>query len=134
MGNELPLEEPDPSIDELTRQIIGAAIEVHRHLGPGFEESIYEAALAVEFDLRGIVFERQVPVQVVYKGKSVGERRVDFIVGQSVLVELKAVEGIASVHKAQVHSYLKITKLKIGLLMNFNEAILKDGMRRIIRK
>ena len=125
--------EPDPEVDALTGAIIDAAIEVHRHLGPGLEECLYQAAMEIEFKLRNIAFAKQVPVDVSYKGEVIGDRRLDFIVGGLVVVELKAIEQLAAVHKAQVNCYLKITGLKIGLLINFNTAVQKDGLKRIIR-
>ncbi len=124
--------EPDADVDELARRVIGAAIEVHRHLGPGFLESVYEEALCVELELREIPFERQRPIGVDYKGHSVGQGRLDLLVGDRLLIELKAVDRLAPIHNAQVMSYLKATKLHLGLLINFNVPLLKDGIRRII--
>ena len=118
--------------DELTGKIIGAAIEVHRHLGPGFLESVYEEALCVELELRKIPFDRQRPIGVDYKGHSVGQGRLDLLVGDKLLVELKAVDRLAPIHNAQVISYLKATHLHLGLLINFNVPLLKDGIRRVI--
>src|SRR3990172_10858959 len=99
--------EPGKDIDELAANVIGAAIEVHKHLGPGYMESVYEQALAVELKLRGIVHARQHPVSVAYKGNSVGEGRLDFLVGEKLIVELKAVESVMPIHKSQLISYLK---------------------------
>ena len=124
--------EPDSRVDGLARSVIGAAIEVHRILGPGYLESVYEEALALEFSLRQIPFSRQKSVSVVYKGHSVGESRLDFLVGGCLIVELKAVDALAPIHQAQVISYLKATGLLLGLLINFNVPILKDGIRRVI--
>ena len=124
--------EPSPEIDALAHQTIGAAIEVHRHLGPGFLESMYEEALCVELTLRGISFERQKPISLSYKGHPVGDTRLDLVVGELLLVELKAVDGIIGVHTAQVLSYLRATGLRVGLLINFNVALLKDGLHRIV--
>ena len=101
------LGEPGKELDELAHQVIGAAIEVHRRLGPGFLESVYEQALCVELELRGIPFECQVPIAVEYKGRSVGQARLDIVVGGKLLVELKAVDALAPIHTAQVLSYLK---------------------------
>jgi len=125
--------EPDQGIDKLAHDVIGAAIEVHRHLGPGYLESAYQAALEVELKLRGIPFVPQRPVDVSYKGHPVGDGRLDFLVAEMLVVELKAVDALADVHKAQVISYLKATKLHLGLLINFNATILKDGLKRVIR-
>ena len=130
---EPPFVEPDRELDALASAVIGAAIEVHRRTGPGLDEASYENALAIEFRLRGIQFARQVLIQVGYKGEVIGERRLDFLVGGKLILEIKAVEQLAPVHKAQVNSYLKITGHKLGLLINFNVPILKDGIKRIIR-
>src|ERR1051325_5514915 len=103
--------EPDTATDELARAVIGAAIEVHRHLGPGFLESVYEESLAIELTARQIRFERQKEISVLYKGEQVGRHRVDLFVGDSLIVELKTVESLSEIHKAQVISYLKATGL-----------------------
>lgn len=124
--------EPSQEVDKLAHSVIGAAIEVHRNLGPGYLESVYEEALAVEFDLRSIPFERQKPIHIQYKGHSIGESRLDFLVGELLIVELKAVESLAGIHTAQVISYLKATRLHLGLLINFNVAVLKDGIKRVV--
>ena len=124
--------EPDTATDELARAVIGAAIEVHRHLGPGFLESVYEESLAIELTARQIRFERQKEISVLYKGEQVGRHRVDLFVGDSLIVELKTVESLSEIHKAQVISYLKATGLPLGLLINFNVPILKAGIQRVI--
>ncbi len=124
--------EPERELDELAHRVIGAAIEVHRHLGPGFLEGVYEDALAVEFTLRGLAYARQKSIAVYYKDHPVGEGRLDFLVEESLIVELKAVEGLAAIHKAQVLSYLKATRLRLGVLINFNVPILRDGLQRVI--
>jgi GxxExxY protein len=126
-----PFEALDPELNVLTGNVIGAAIEVHRILGPGLDEATYEAALAVEFRLRGINFARQVVVGVSYKGEAVGEKRLDFLVDGKLIVELKAVEQLAPLHKSQVITYLKITRYRLGLLINFNSVLLKDAIQRI---
>jgi GxxExxY protein len=119
----------------LSNRIIGAAIEVHRALGPGLLESAYEACLAREFVLRSIPFERQKPLGVEYKGERVDcGFRLDFLVGGKVIVELKTVDELSPVHDAQVLTYLKLTGCKLGLLLNFNEWHLKDGIKRIVLK
>lgn len=112
--------------------MIGAAIEVHRVLGPGFLESIYEEALGVELSLRRVSFRRQVAIQVDYKGRVVGEGRVDLLVADLLLVELKAVEHLAPIHMAQLLSYLKATKIRHGLLVTFNVPALRLGIKRVI--
>jgi GxxExxY protein len=119
--------------NSLTSLIIGAAIEVHKTLGPGPLESAYEECLAREFVLRTIPFERQKPLPVVYKDvKLECGYRLDFLVGSRVIVELKAIESIARVHEAVVLTYLRLSGCKLGLLINFNVAILKDGIRRYV--
>ena len=117
---------------EITEKIIGAAIEVHRVLGPGYVEKIYETALAHEFRLRGIGFENQFHVQVPYKEVIAGKHRLDFVVEDSVAVELKAVTRILDTHEAQTLSSMKATNLHVGLLLNFNVKKLVDGLKRFI--
>lgn len=124
--------EPDQELDRLAHTVIGAAVEVHRTLGPGFLESVYESALTIELELRGVAVERQKPVSLMYKGRSVGDARPDLLVEGALVVELKAVECLAPIHKAQVISYLKALRLPLGLLMNFNVRLLKDGIERVI--
>jgi GxxExxY protein len=119
-------------LNALSAQVIGAAIEVHRQLGPGFLESSYEAAMSVEMGMRGIPFARQVPVQLMYKDQVIGESRLDLLVGDRLVVELKAVEKLAPIHEAQVISYLKVTGRPLGLLINFNTVVLRDGIKRVI--
>lgn len=117
----------------LTEAIIGAAIAVHRALGPGLLESTYEACLEHELLKRGLTVERQKPLPVVYGGvKLECGYRNDLLVNGCILVELKAVEALAKIHEAQVLSYLKLSGCRIGLLINFNVLVLKDGVRRLI--
>lgn len=104
----------------LTESIITAAIAVHRELGPGFLETIYEQALAVEFALRGIAFIRQKPIPLFYRDHQIGEHRLDFLVEDKIVVELKAIESLENVHFAIVRSYLKATGLSDGLILNFS--------------
>ena len=119
--------------DELTREIIAAAVEVHRHFGPGLLESVYEWALVRELDLRGIIAETQRSVQIEYKGAvRVQELRFDLMVEQCVLVEVKAVQEIHPVHKAQLLSYMKLLDVPLGLLINFHELKVTDGVSRLI--
>jgi GxxExxY protein len=125
--------EPDEELDRLAREVIGAAIEVHRVLGPGFLESIYEEALCVELKLREIPFQRQVPVPVVYKSVAIGQGRLDLLVDGKSIVEIKTVESLARIHHAQAISYLKATGNVLALLINFNSEILKNGIKRIVR-
>ncbi len=118
---------------ELTQQILGAAIEVHRLLGPGLLESAYEECLAHEFTIRNIPFERQRPIPVVYKDvKLECGYRVDFLVAGRVVVELKAIEALAPVHDAVVLTYLRLSGCKVGLLINFYVPLLKDGIKRYV--
>jgi GxxExxY protein len=124
--------EPDERVNQLSHAVIGAAIEVHRLLGPGYLESVYEQALCVEFEIRGIPFVRQQLVSVEYKGHKIAESRLDILVGGVLVVELKAVSELAPVHTAQIISYLKATSNKLGLLINFNVPTLKDGIKRIV--
>jgi len=124
--------EPSKEADELARRVIGAAIEVHRALGPGYIESVYEEAICIEIDDLRIPFERQVKIAVEYKGRKVGEGRLDLLVAKILPVELKAVESFAAIHQVQLISYLKMTHLQLGRLINFNVPILKNGIKRVI--
>ena len=110
---------------DLTKEVIGAAMEVHRNLGAGFLESVYEESLAIEFELRKIKYERQRSVNVIYKGRVAKQFICDFIIEGKVLVELKALKQLSSIEFAQTLNYLKATDLKIGLLINFGEPSLK---------
>jgi len=124
--------EPGEKLDQLARVAVDAAIEVHRHLGPGYLEAVYEEALAIELALRDLPFARQIPIPVQYKGQSVGQGRLDFLIDDALIVELKAVEALLPVHKAQVISYLKASRRQLGLLINFNVPALSQGIQRII--
>ena len=117
--------------DILTEQIIAAAIEVHRHLGPGLLESIYEEALCIELELRSIPFARQAEVDVFYKGRVIKGQRVDILVAKEVVVELKSLSKLPEVATAQTLSYLKATGLHRGLLINFGMPRLVDGLKRL---
>ena len=122
------------SEDDLSKVIIGAAIEVHRELGPGLLESTYETCLAHELALRQLHFERQKAIGVTYKGVAVDcGFRADLLVDRLVIVEIKAVEKLAPIHVAQVLTYLKITGCKLGLLLNFNERLMRSGIQRVVR-
>lgn len=116
----------------LTYQIIGAAMEVHRILGAGLLESIYEDALCIELTDRKMPYDRQKTIQIDYKGRDIGNLIVDIIVENRVIVELKSVKQLAPIHSAQLLSYLKLTGLRTGLLINFNTPTLKDGIKRIV--
>ena len=124
--------EPPRELDAIANRVIGSALEVHRFLGPGFLEGVYEEAVAAELNLRGIEFERQKSIVVFYKDRPVGEHRVDLLVGNALIVELKAVEKFLPIHKAQLISYLKAAGLPLGLLINFNEKWLKNGIQRTV--
>jgi GxxExxY protein len=119
---------------ELSEQVIAACIEVHRQLGPGLLESMYEAALCAELDFRGIRFQRQVALPVKYKGVPLDPTyRADLVVGQKLLVEVKSVESLLPLHAAQVLTYLRVTGLETGLLVNFNTTLIRHGLRRLSR-
>ena len=119
--------------DELTEKIIGAAIDVHKHWGPGLYEEIYENSMCVELRLRGIAFENQLYLPLIYKGEGVGnDLRLDFIVQKKVVVELKAVTQLEAIHEAQLLTYMKLTKCLVGLLINFNVPTIKQGLKRMV--
>jgi GxxExxY protein len=118
---------------KLTHEIIGSAIEVHRVLGPGLLESVYEAALCRELWLRGVQVERQVEVPVAYKGAQLNDAiRLDLRVERRIILEVKSVDRLHQVHRAQLLTYLRLTGLRIGLLFNFNVKGLRNGMRRVV--
>ena len=125
-------QEPDAELDEFARSVIGAAIEVHRHLGPGLLEEVYEEALCMEFELRKIPFMRLERVGITYKGKPVGKGKLDLLVGGGLIVELKSVERLAPIHSAQINSYLRMTSRMVGLLINFNVPVLREGIKRAL--
>jgi len=119
--------------NEISGKIIGAAIEVHKHLGPGLLESAYEECLCRELDLRGIDFKRQVPLPLSYKGLKLDcGYRLDLLVEDKVIVELKTVEAIAPIHEAQILTYLKLRDVRLGLIINFNVPLLVEGIRRLV--
>ncbi len=119
-------------LNELTEGIIGCAIEVHRHLGPGLLERAYEEALCVELEMRDLNYSRQVPIPLAYKGRSIGEYRIDLLVEDAIVVEIKSVERYDPIFEAQVLTYLKLTGKRVGLLINFNSRLLKNGVKRFI--
>jgi GxxExxY protein len=126
--------EPIPVQDErIAKAAIGAAIEVHRALGPGFLESIYRKALAFELSVQRVPVEQEKEILVPYKDIQIPGQRLDLLVGGRVIVELKCVEEFAPIHQAQLISYLKATGLRLGLLINFKVSVLKDGIKRIVR-
>jgi GxxExxY protein len=117
-----------------TNRIIGACIEVHKHLGPGLLESAYEECLAYELELRGLRFARQKPIPIVYKDVQLDcNYQIDLLVEDSIILELKAVETLLPIHEAQLLTYLKLTDLRLGLLINFNVPKLVHGIKRLIR-
>jgi len=119
--------------NQVTDVIIGSAIEVHRLLGPGLLESVYEECLAIELRLKGLRFQRQTPVPLEYKGHRIGaDLKIDLFVEQCVVVELKAIEKLLPVHDAQLLTYLRLTSKSVGLLINFNVPLLKEGLRRLV--
>lgn len=131
-AEEPSYDEPDREVDELVRAALDAAFEVYRETGPGLDEAIYEAAMCRELELRGISFQKQVIYAIHYKGAEIGSRRVDLLIGGRLIVELKSVETLLALHKAQLLTYLKIAGHKLGLLINFNTPLLKDGIKRVI--
>ena len=116
--------------DPLTQEIIGCGIEVHRQLGPGLLEATYEEALCIELSDASLIYVRQVPVPVFYKGRLIGEHRPDLVVCDKVIVEIKSVERLHAVHEAQILAYMRVLRLSVGLLMNFNSAVLRTSVRR----
>lgn len=119
-------------LNKITEKIIGGAIEVHKILGPGLLESIYEKALCIELKDGGLKFEQQKTLPLTYKGHSIGEFRLDLVVENAVVVEIKSVERHDPVFEAQVLSYMKLGNYKLGLLINFNSRLLKEGIKRFI--
>ena len=116
---------------DVTDQIIGCAIEVHRHLGPGLLESVYESAMCIELKTIGLPFARQAGIPVLYKGELIAEHRPDLVVNDLVVVEIKSVERFNPVFVAQMLTYLQITGLRVGLILNFNKDVMRDGIRRV---
>ena len=121
-----------PAVDDVMTRVIGACIEVHRHLGPGFLESTYHRAVCIELTERGISYEKGKRVTVAYKGHTVADQFIDLVVEACVVVEIKAVSQLEEIHGSQVISYLRATGLRAGLLVNFNKPVLKAGLRRIV--
>ena len=117
--------------EALTREIVGAAIDVHRELGPGLLEGVYEECLAFEFSARGLSFERQLNVPLSYKGNALNANlRIDLFVERRVVVELKSIAGVLPIHEAQLLTYLRLMRCPVGLLINFNVPVLKQGITR----
>ena len=126
------LAEPPEELDRLARAVIGAAIEVHREFGPGLPEEAYEGAMAIELTARGIPFERQKRIEIVYKGVVVATGRIDLVVGGKLVVEIKSCETLVALHRMQTLSYMRLVNQPLGLLINFNVPVLKQGIRRVI--
>ena len=119
-------------LNEVSGAVIGAAIDVHRELGPGLLESVYESCLACEMTARGLAFQRQMSVPITYKTVRIDPGlRIDFLVENEVVVELKAIEKFEKIHEAQLLTYLRLTKKSLGLLISFNVPVLKDGIKRM---
>jgi GxxExxY protein len=124
---------PSPLPDHLERLVhdtIGCCITVHRTLGPGLLEMIYSRAIALELRAAGIAFEREKTFPVMYRGELLCEQRLDFVVGGQIVLEIKSVEHLASLHESQLLNYMRVAHLRVGLLMNFNVAVLRDGLKR----
>jgi len=126
-----PIKETD-ALKHLTERIIGCAIEVHRQLGPGLLEGTYEAALCIELQNAELKHVRQPIFPVIYKGQTIGEYRLDLIVQDAVVVEIKSVERFDPIFESQVLTYLRVTGKRVGLLMNFNSRLLRDGIKRYV--
>jgi GxxExxY protein len=122
----------DAEINAVTSRVIACAIEVHRALGPGLLEQIYEAALCIELEDRELGYLRQTRIPAYYKGRLLGEYRVDLVVSDRVLVEVKCVDHLNPVHEAQLLTYLRLTGKRVGLLMNFNSRLVKEGIKRLV--
>ena len=119
-------------IEGVVERILACALAVHRELGPGFLESIYQRAMYLELEAQGLAFEREKPLVVMYRGQGIPGQRIDLLVAGVVIVEVKAVAALEPVHLAQVLSYLKTTRLRVGLIFNFREALLRNGIRRVV--
>ena len=119
-------------LNAISEKIIGCAIEVHKNLGPGLLESVYEKAMCFEIGSNGMKFQNQVTIPIIYKGAILGEHRIDMIVENEIITEFKAVDRLDPVFKAQLLSYLRLTNKKLGLLINFNVPYLRDGIQRVI--
>jgi len=123
----------DEERDPLTAQVIGAAIEVHRIMGPGLLESVYQACMVQELTLRGLAFKPQEPIPLVYNGVVLGEElKMDLFFPSLLVVELKAVEKLLPIHEAQLLTYLRLSKTRVGLLLNFNVTVMKQGIKRLV--
>jgi len=124
--SDLPVETED-----LATRVIGCCIDVHRALGPGLLEKIYARAVCIELDHAGIHYQREREIPVTYRGELLCQQRLDIVVADQIILEIKLVEHLNPVHRAQLTSYLRISKIRLGLLLNFNVAILQDGIKRV---
>jgi GxxExxY protein len=123
------------NMNQLSSKIIGAAIEVHKTLGPGLLESAYEECLCHELNIQGLLFEKQKPLTIYYKGKKLDcGYRLDIVVEKAVIIELKSCEKVEPIHKAQLLTYLKLSGLNLGLILNFNVPLMRDGIVRIVNE
>ena len=123
------------NMNQLSSRIIGAAIEVHKSLGPGLLESAYEECLCHELSIQGLLFEKQKPLSINYKGKKLDcGYRMDIVVEKEVIIELKSCEKVEAIHKAQLLTYLKLSGLNLGLILNFNVPLMRDGIVRIVNE
>jgi GxxExxY protein len=123
----------DESVDQVVREVINGGFAVHREIGPGFVEPVYGKAMAVELRCRGLRFKEEHVIAIRYRGEVVAQHRLDLVVEGCVVVEVKAVKKLRPIHQAQILSYLKASGCRIGLLMNFNVKLFKDGLRRYVR-
>ncbi len=128
-AKNIPAEMPENAV---TERIIKCAIAVHRELGPGLLENVYEEAMDIECSMDGLLVQRQLKIPVLYRGKTIGEYKPDMLINDLVIVEIKSVERFDPVFEAQVLTYLKITRKRVGLLINFNSRLVKDGIKRFI--
>jgi GxxExxY protein len=119
--------------NDITDRIIGCAIEVHSNLGPGLLESLYETAMSIEMTRVGLSFKRQAAMPLYYKGELISEHRVDLMVEDAVIVEIKSIERLAPIHISQMLTYLKVAALRTGLILNFNSQTMRSGLRRVLR-
>jgi GxxExxY protein len=124
--------EPSTEVDALAHKVIGVLIEVHRKLGPGFLECVYEEATCIELAKNHIPFERQVKTAVTYDGKVIGEGRIDLLIDKKLILELKAVESLAPIHHMQALAYLRMTALELALLASFNVPVMRNGIKRVV--
>lgn len=125
----------DAQVEKISQKVVHCLYEVHKNIGPGYLEKIYEDCLCEEFELQGVKYTRQAPLKIIYKGREIPTLyRLDLVVENKIIIELKCVEKILPVHKAQIMSYLKMSDLELGFLMNFNSVLMKEGLRRVVLK